>query len=487
MKERLLNLRVDFNAKIKPIRPINKGFTLCKCYVLALGKNRNRSNISESVVTDALPSLYNIPVVGHIYVDAEGKYFMGGHDMKLERDKDGKLKFQVLTVPYGVLPETNNINYEEVKEPNGETRTYLTADIILWTGRYPELNETIYDESLFWGQSMEIEATEVSRNKDDKNFVDVNKFTFSGLCLLGKSDDENHHYEPCFPEAKVEPYKFSVDDDFTAKFEDMKKELSLCFNQNSEIKGGDEVEDEKQETTPEADAPTPAPAEETKPEAETPPEPETTGDAEQKDEPPTTEAVFQFAATYSGKREAITAALNGLNKITDDSYLRYYLCDFDDKFVYVERLSANKENPDGKWAKGRMAYTMNADESATINEASFQVMLVKWLTIEESTALDKQREEHSAVILAMKKRDFDSIIESFSDLQDDEDFKKLKGAVMNFSNGDELRKELFALRGMKASPSQELQMMKLPIGETKQKTGKQELHDEFMETYLKKE
>ena len=491
MSKRLLNMRVDFTAKIKPVRPLNKGFTLCKCYVMALGMNRNKSNITEDAVTDALPSLFNIPVVGHIYVDEDGKYHMGGHDVKLERDPDGKFKFQVLTVPYGVVPETNNVNYEEITESNGTKKTYLTADIILWTGRYPELNETIYNENLFWGQSMEIEAAEVSRNKDDNNYIDVKRFTFSGLCLLGKSDDENYHYEPCFPEAKVEPYKFALGDDFAAKFEDMKKELSLCFNNFN--KGGKELEDEdKQESVQDSiqDAPAPEPEE---PTPEVPPESEPENDAEsqpEQQEPPTV-AVFQFAATYGGKREALGNALSTLGKVDDNAFLKYFLTDFDEKYVYVEQAYADSQNPNGKWTKGRMAYTMNADETATVDESSFQTMLVKWLTVDEAAMLDKQRDEHAALVsykaeheTADKKRKFDSVVEQFHDLHDDEDFKKFKGKIMSFSCEEDLKKELYALRGMKFGQNQEL---RVPVGDVKQKSSKQELHEEFMETYLKKE
>ena len=32
---------VEFNAKVTPVKPLNDEFTLCKCYVMALDKNRN--------------------------------------------------------------------------------------------------------------------------------------------------------------------------------------------------------------------------------------------------------------------------------------------------------------------------------------------------------------------------------------------------------------------------------------------------------------
>lgn len=41
--------------KIKPVKPINEQFTLCKCFVMAIGKNVNKTIISKESVDDALP------------------------------------------------------------------------------------------------------------------------------------------------------------------------------------------------------------------------------------------------------------------------------------------------------------------------------------------------------------------------------------------------------------------------------------------------
>ena len=62
-------IAITFKAKIKPVKPINEQFTLCKCFVMAIGKNVNKTIISKESVDDALPTLFNIPVVGHLYID----------------------------------------------------------------------------------------------------------------------------------------------------------------------------------------------------------------------------------------------------------------------------------------------------------------------------------------------------------------------------------------------------------------------------------
>ena len=132
-------LNIGFTSKVKPIKPINEQFTLCKCYVMALGKNENKTNIPKEAVDDALPSLFNIPVVAHLFADENSKKHVGGHDMELIVNEKGELAFHALTVPYETVPQQDDVHYEEVVEDDGKVNTYLVADIILWTGRYPEL------------------------------------------------------------------------------------------------------------------------------------------------------------------------------------------------------------------------------------------------------------------------------------------------------------------------------------------------------------
>lgn len=232
--------QLGFNAKITPVKPLNKEMTLCKCYVLALGKNRNYSHISKETADNAVPTMYNIPVVGHMYVDENGEYFMGGHDVTIVRDEEtGKFKFKSLCVPFGTVPNPNNIRYENLIDSDGNEVVYQVADIILWTGRYPELQKAIYDDSIYFGQSMEIDVEESETLLDDSRYTDIKKFSYSALCLLGKSDNPDKHVEPCFPESRVEPYQFSMDDHkFTELMNEFKEELKECFQAINNEKGG---------------------------------------------------------------------------------------------------------------------------------------------------------------------------------------------------------------------------------------------------------
>lgn len=219
---------IKYQTQIKPVtfNEINDQFTICKCYVMAIGKNRNFTYISKESVDVALPTLSYSPVVANLlYDEDEDRYYVGGHDREIE---NGKLCD--ITVPYGVVI-ANSFGYEDVEESSGAVSTYLTCDIVLWTGRYGDLMKAAYDDSIYFGQSMEIIPLEVVQYAQDKRYSDIQSFKFSCLTLLGKSDDPEHHVEPCFPSARVQTYS-CIDlssSCFVEKFEELKSAMRDAF------------------------------------------------------------------------------------------------------------------------------------------------------------------------------------------------------------------------------------------------------------------
>lgn len=213
--------KLNMQLYVKPFlyQKVNDQFTFCKCFVLALGKNRNLTYFSKHAVDDALPSLPYIPVVAHLMYDEDNdRYYVGGHDRAIDA---GRLID--VTVPYGVVMDSE-FTYEDVEEPSGAVSTYLTCTVILWTGRYGELMEAKYDENVYFGQSMEIRPEKVAAYAKDDRYKDIQGFVFSCLTLLGKSDDLEYHTEPCFPSASVIPYaSIDIDDmKFAEKFNELK-------------------------------------------------------------------------------------------------------------------------------------------------------------------------------------------------------------------------------------------------------------------------
>lgn len=244
---------LKFKAKVTPIEKINDEFTLCKCYVQGVGKNRNFSYMSKENIQRCLPTLSYAPVVGHLIdkLDEDGnptgEKYMGGHDYYI--DDDWNLKSAC--VPYGVV-KADSFNFETVKEYEDEIETeYLTAEVVLWTGRYPELMDAIYSDDFYFNQSMEINVSEFHPYEEDSNYTELTDFTYSALCLLGKADDKTspEHTEPCFVESKVIPVQYSLEkEDFSKVMGELKNELAFYFNKDKiDGKEDEVVENEKEE------------------------------------------------------------------------------------------------------------------------------------------------------------------------------------------------------------------------------------------------
>jgi len=244
---------LKFKAKVTPIEKINDEFTLCKCYVQGVGKNRNFSYMSKENIQRCLPTLSYAPVVGHLIDKLDengnptGEKYMGGHDYYI--DDDWNLKSAC--VPYGVV-KADSFNFETVKEYEDEIETeYLTAEVVLWTGRYPELMEAIYSDDFYFNESMEISVSEYRPYEEDSNYTELTDFTYSALCLLGKADDKTspEHTEPCFVESKVIPVQYSLEkEEFSKVMGELKNELAFYFNKdNTDGKEDEVVENEKEE------------------------------------------------------------------------------------------------------------------------------------------------------------------------------------------------------------------------------------------------
>lgn len=244
---------LKFKAKVTPIEKINDEFTLCKCYVQGVGKNRNFSYMSKENIQRCLPTLSYAPVVGHLIdkLDEDGnptgEKYMGGHDYYIDDDWNMKSA----CVPYGVV-KADSFDFETVKEYEDEIETeYLTAEVVLWTGRYPELMEAIYSDDFYFNESMEISVSEYRPYEEDSNYTELTDFTYSALCLLGKADDKTspEHTEPCFVESKVIPVQYSLErEEFSKVMGELKNELAFYFNKdNTDGKEDEVVENEKEE------------------------------------------------------------------------------------------------------------------------------------------------------------------------------------------------------------------------------------------------
>lgn len=452
---------VDFTSKITPVKPINDQMTLCKCYIMAIGENRNKSNISKEAVDNALPSIYNIPIVGHLFVDDDNETRMGGHDKTIEKGEDGKYRFKTLTVPFGVVPQQDGIHYETVTEKDGKENEYLVGDIILWTGRYPELLEAKYSDGTYFNQSMEILPSDTNKSK---GITYINAFQFSALCLLGKSDDSDKNVEPCFESARVEPYDFSAE--WTKLFGEFKDELAKCYQMQDSEEGGKEALDietvktimtemgypedaeipfeltedmdeesiraklaeayseshneDDGEVPSENGDPVPADCDEDKLDDDGEPTPTLDGEDVKTDEidaqldnvddevgdskklfdinPETSEA-FNKHLTIVEIYKALEKAFAELSIWDEDQYVYYSFIDADDKYAYVHCWMRNSagESVD---AFQKIAYSISDYDSLAVvlDMASAVEVRQVWLTREEEKALEEKENEFQALV-----------------------------------------------------------------------------------------
>lgn len=241
MTTKEIDKTIRFNSEIQQIEKVNPLFSRATIKVLYTGFNRNGSYFSKDSVLKSIDSIYNIPLVGEYIEHADN---FGDHGTSLEI-KGNEIKLVQSTKPYGLIPESANIYWEDVTEKNGVVNEYLIVDgAYLWTGRYEELN-TMLEQP--FNQSMEIEV--VNGNFaviDGKETFNVDEFLFSALCILGIDKDGEGHVEPAFESASITTYSLDKDD-FKKQFNQMVAELKFSLNQE----GGNEM---TKKTEPESPA-----------------------------------------------------------------------------------------------------------------------------------------------------------------------------------------------------------------------------------------
>jgi hypothetical protein len=217
-----VNSTLQFEVTFVDVEPLNPLFSKCKIYVCYHGENRNGSIISKEVIEKAIPTIYNIPIVGRFSEDINDFTDHGG---KIEITGNGankEIRYVHTTKPYGVVPESAIVDWETIGD-----KEYLTIDgALLWTGRYPEAQEVIESGK---PQSMEIDVIE-GRLRRDKKF-EVTEMVFSALCILG--DD----VEPCFEDAQIVGYSLNKDS-FFKEFQEMYQAL----REYNLVKGGSDVD-----------------------------------------------------------------------------------------------------------------------------------------------------------------------------------------------------------------------------------------------------
>ncbi|EHT8042644.1 hypothetical protein OJ623_RS06865 [Staphylococcus pseudintermedius] len=156
-------------------------FTKVKIWLMHLGENLNGSFFKKEVVEKAIPTLANTPIMGSISLIEDRKDFLG-HETDLVITDEGNIKEINTTVPFGVIPEDNNAQFETRVGDDMIERVYLTVEGILWN-KWDDAIEILYGKNGVTSQSMEI--SEDYKAYFDGRILIFDEFKFYGACLLG--------------------------------------------------------------------------------------------------------------------------------------------------------------------------------------------------------------------------------------------------------------------------------------------------------------
>lgn len=182
-------IRLQFASSIEDICDINESFASARLKVFYLGENRNGSFISKASAENAVPTMFNCPIVCNYDVESDT---IGGHDVDIISTDSGYVKLVNLTSAIGVIPAGAKYCFKKIEEEDGSVHEYFIVDAILWK-RSPAYDKIKQDGIV--SQSMEISVLDGYMRGD---LYVIEKFVFTAFCLLGEG------IEPCFESASLQ-------------------------------------------------------------------------------------------------------------------------------------------------------------------------------------------------------------------------------------------------------------------------------------------
>lgn len=216
--------------KVQDYKANDTRFTKVKIWLMHLHENLNGSYFSKEVVTEAIPTLANTPILAFIEENSDGEIDFSDHRMVLVK-KDGEISIKYLGQAIGVIPSDNNAHFETRLCDDGIEREFLVCEGLIWNKWDDPID--IFNRDVIKWQSMELHDDYEGYWGDDGLFH-FTKFKFFGACALGKD------VLPAMRNATIEA-QFSYNDIFRDIQEKM--EQFKAFSQE----GGQVMEDVKEQ------------------------------------------------------------------------------------------------------------------------------------------------------------------------------------------------------------------------------------------------
>ena len=205
VKKSALSFPVVFE-KVEDIESVDGRFTKVRIWLMHLGENFNGSIFEKDIVDNAISTLEYIPIVAFIEDNKVGEKDCSNHRYIITKDEKGVHR-KYMGNAYGVImsSEDNNAHYEERLCDDGETRTFLVVDGLIWN-MFEDSSE-IVNRDLIKNQSMELwdDGVSIEGYEDENGLFHFTKFSFRAACILG--DD----YEPAMINSTVE-VQFTMSD-----------------------------------------------------------------------------------------------------------------------------------------------------------------------------------------------------------------------------------------------------------------------------------
>lgn len=183
IKKSALSFPVTFE-KVKDFETADDRFTKVKIWLMHLGKNLNNSAFEKPVVDKAIPTLQYIPIMGFVELNDDNEKDFSDHRYIITKDDKG-IRRKYMGTPYGVIKSSddNNAHYEERLCEDGETRTFLVTEGVIWN--VLEDGAEIFHRDLVKSQSMELYEKSIDGYEDDDGIFHFTEFSFRAACVLG--------------------------------------------------------------------------------------------------------------------------------------------------------------------------------------------------------------------------------------------------------------------------------------------------------------
>lgn len=228
MKNNIYSLPMERFEEV--INVLDDRFTQVKIYIAHTGENRNNVIFNKDVLESMIPTLTNIPILGFLETNEDGKQDFKAHEEKLIITNEG-FTLDYKGHAYGVIPPNNNARFEFRYGEDGVEREYLVCEGLLWR-KFTTVDEIFKRDGGFKSQSLEIKPNSVEGYHNEFGQFVYTNAKFEGLCILGEN------VTPAMVNSTIE--RFSVSDNsITNEFSDMLKEFSYHFSKNE--KGDEKV------------------------------------------------------------------------------------------------------------------------------------------------------------------------------------------------------------------------------------------------------